>query len=250
MDARVVHAADGDDDGLAAELGHGESRHLEIAQHSVQRVHRLVGRDVDAGRRDVAIEDHVQVLIGRDAGQQLVGDRLVASLTGVAVRDAGGQLLEGHVDDRVEQALGEEVALLILAGAESARHLLDAQLLELERVDGAGDQKIITQRDAVPVLLGRPPVDPPAPRSVHPEVHRDLAVIRRQVVLGQQVLHHGGLRHLGELGLLGIPVLAAECVEVFPVRPGHVVVWVPVLAHREVAVDLRLDDGLELTDQL
>ena len=111
VDARVVDATDGDDDGLAAELRHRVSGHLEVAQHAVQGLHRLVGGDVDAGFADVAVEDHVQVLVGRDALQQLVGDGLVARLAGVAVRHAGGELLERHVDDGVEQALGEHVAL-------------------------------------------------------------------------------------------------------------------------------------------
>ena len=78
--------------------------------------------------------------------------------------------------------------LLVLAGAEAAGHLLDAQLLELDGIDRAGDDEVVAQRDAVPVLLGGPAVDPEAPRAVHAEVHRDLAVVGRQVVLGQQVV--------------------------------------------------------------
>ncbi|CPS36224.1 Uncharacterised protein [Mycobacteroides abscessus] len=68
----------------------------------------------------------MQVFVGGDALEQLVGDGLGAGLTGVAVRDASGQLLEGHVDHRVEQALGEEfvTALAVLAGGEAAGHLL------------------------------------------------------------------------------------------------------------------------------
>ena len=80
----------------------------------------------------------MQVLVGRNPLQQLVGDRLVARLAGVAVRDAGGQLLERHVDDGVEQALGEQVALLVLAGAEATGHLLDAELLQLDGIDRRG----------------------------------------------------------------------------------------------------------------
>ena len=110
--------------------------------------------------------------------------------------------------------------------------------------------QVVAQRDTVPVLLGGPAVDPVAPGAVHAEVHRDLAVIRRQVVLGQQVLHHRHLRDFGQLGLLGIPVLAAERVEVLAVRPRDVVVRVPVLAHRQVAVDVLLDDGLKLVQKL
>ena len=199
MDPRVVDAADGDDHGLAPELRNGEAGHLEVAQHAVQRLHRLVRRDLQARLGDVPVEDHVQVLVGRHPLQQLVGDRLVARLAGVAVRNAGGQLLERHVDDGIEQALGEQVALLVLPRAEAACHLLEAECLQRDRIDGAGDDQVVAQRDAVPVLLGGPAVDPLAPRAVHAEVHRDLAVIRRQVVLRQQVLHHRHLGHLGQL---------------------------------------------------
>ena len=135
-------------------------------------------------------------------------------------------------------------------GAEAAGHLLDAQCLQLDRIDGAGDDEVVAQRDAVPVLLGGPAVDPLAPRAVHAEVHRDLAVIRRQVVLGQQVLHHRHLSDLGQLRLSGLPVLAAQRVVVLAVRPRDVVVRVPVLAHRQVPVDVLLDDWLQLVQEL
>jgi hypothetical protein len=71
-------------------------------------------------------------------------------------------------------------------------------------------------------------------------------VVGRQVVLGQQVLDHGGLGDLGELGLIRIPVLAAEGVVVLALFPGDVVVRVPVFPHAHVAVDERLDDRLQL----
>jgi hypothetical protein len=215
----------------------------------------LVGRDLEAGFAQVAIEDHVQVLVGRDPGHQLVGDRLAAGLAGVAVRDPGRQLLEGDIKDRVEDALGEQVILdlldlLVLAGAEAAGQRLHPQRLQLHRVDVAGGDEKVAQRDAVPVLLGGPAVDPGAPRGVHGEVHRDLAVIGGQVVLGQQVLQHRHPGDLGQLGLLGIPVLAVERVVVLPLRPGNVVVRVPVFGHAEVPVKTGLDDGLELLQQL
>ena len=135
------------------------------------------------------------------------------------MRDPGRQLLECDVDDRVEQALREQIGsnLAVLARAEAAVHHLDAQLLQFERVDRPGHYQVVAQRDAVAVLLGSPPVDPVAPGSVHAEVHRDLAVIRRQVVLGHQVLHHRHLGDVGQLGLAGLPVLPAERVVVFAV---------------------------------
>ena len=149
-----------------------------------------------------------------------------------------------------ESAKRSRLDLLVLAGGEAAGDLLDAQLFELHGVDRAGDDEVVAQRDTVPVLLGGPPVDPEAPRAVHGEVHRDLAVIGRQVVLGQQVGQHRHLGDLGELRLLGVPVLAAERVIVLAVRPRDVVVRVPVLTHGQVSVDVLLDHWLELCEQL
>ena len=74
------------------------------------------------------------------------------SFTGVAVGNAGGEFLERHVHDGVEETLGEEVALFALAGGEAAGHLLHAELLEFDRIAVAGDHEVVAQRDAVPVL--------------------------------------------------------------------------------------------------
>ena len=70
-------------------------------------------------------------------------------------------------------------------------------LFERDGVDAAGDDEVVAHHDAVPVLLGGPAADPEAPGAVHGEVLGDLAVVRRQVVLGEQVGDH---RRLGDLG--------------------------------------------------
>src|SRR5581483_2319162 len=49
---------------------------------------------------------------------------------------------------------------------------------------------------------------------------------------------------------LGIPVLAAEGVEVLAVRPRDVVVRLPVLVHGQMPVEVLLDDGLEFVKQV
>ena len=250
MDSRVVDAAGGDDDGFAAELRHGIARHLEVLDDAIQRCHRHVGSQVDARRADVAVEDHVEVLVIGDPRQQLLGHRLVARLAGVAVRHPGGEFLEADVHDRVEQRLGEQVTLHVLAGGEAPGHLLHPQFLEFHRIAVACDYQVVADGDSVPVLLRRPPVDPVAPGAVHGEVHRDLAVVGRQVVLGEQVLHQCGAGNLGQLRLLGVPVLAAEGVVVLAVRPRDVVVGVPILEHRHVAVDEFLRHRLECVKQL
>jgi hypothetical protein len=151
-------------------------------------VHRLVGRDLEASLGHISVEDHVQVLIGRNPLRQWVGDRLVASLAGVAVRHPGGQFLERHIDHGIEQAVGDEIALalVVLARRKAAGHLLDTQLLQLDRVDGAGDDQLVAQRDAVPVLLGRPAVDPLPPGAVVAEGRRDFAVVRGLITLQKE----------------------------------------------------------------
>src|SRR5215213_10171847 len=52
--------------------------------------------------QQVPVEDHVQVLVLRDAGEHLLAVRVLRVLAGVAVRDAGGQLLEGDVRHRAQ----------------------------------------------------------------------------------------------------------------------------------------------------
>ena len=46
------------------------------------------------GRDQVAVEDHVQVLVGGHPGQQALGDRVAGDTAGVAVADPGRELLE------------------------------------------------------------------------------------------------------------------------------------------------------------
>ncbi|SHU08701.1 Uncharacterised protein [Mycobacteroides abscessus subsp. abscessus] len=75
-------------------------------------------------------------------------------------------------------------------------------------------------------------------------------MIRGQIVLGEQVGDHRDLGDLGELGLLRIPVLPAQGLVVLALRPRDVIVRVPVLGDTEVAVDILLDHGLQLVQQL
>ena len=165
----------------------------------------------NAAVHQVPVEDHVQVLVGGDAGEQLVGDRVAGGLAGVPVRDAGRQLLEGDVGDRLERRL--------VAGVVAGGHVVHPGPLELDRVDAAGDDEVVAQRDAVPALLRRPAADPRAPGAVAAEPGGDLAVVAGQVVLGEQVDEHRGLRRVVEPGLLRRPVLAAEEGEVAPLVP-------------------------------
>jgi hypothetical protein len=74
-------------------------------------------------------------------------------------------------------------------------------------------------------------------------------VIAGQVVLGEQIDDEARARRIAVALLLGRPVLAAEEGEVAPLVPGHVVVRVPRLVHREVALKLGSHDRLEVDEQ-
>ncbi len=125
-----------------------------------------------------------------------------------------------------------------------------AGFFEGDGIDAAGDDEVVTHDDAVPVLLGGPPADPGTPGTVLGEVLGDLPVVRRQVVLGEQVGDHRGLCDVGELGLLRVVVLAAECGEVATFVPRHVVVRVPLASHRDVTVHIVLGSGHQLLQKL
>ena len=214
-------------DRVLPEVRHVGAGHLEVDDLVGHGLHHLVRVDVERRRHEVPVEDHVQVLVGGDAGEQLVGDRVTGGLAGVPVRDAGRELLERDVRDRLERRL--------VAGVVAGGHVVHPGPLELDRVDAAGDDEVVAQRDAVPALLRRPAADPRAPGAVAAEPGGDLAVVAGQVVLGQQVDEHRGLRRVVEPGLLRRPVLAAEEGEVAPLVPRHVVVRMPFLGDRGCA---------------
>ena len=99
--AQVVDAGDGHLDRLALEPGDVGAGHPEPGDHVEDRLHRLVGRELQRRLHEVAVEDHVEVLVGRDPGEQPLGHRVVGVLAGVAVADPGRELLEGDVGQRV-----------------------------------------------------------------------------------------------------------------------------------------------------
>ena len=116
----------------------------------------------------------MQVLVGGDALEHAVGDRVVARLTGVAVADAGRELLEGHVGDRVQQPDLVDVAVLVDQVLHTVGRNEDRvvplvmwimRAFEGDRVDAARDDEVVAHHDAVAVLLGGPPAHPVAPRE-------------------------------------------------------------------------------------
>ena len=77
---QVVDALDRDRDRLALEVRDVWPGIWNVATTSRIAAHRLVGRDLERRREQVAVEDHVQVLVGRDPGEQLLADRVVVNL--------------------------------------------------------------------------------------------------------------------------------------------------------------------------
>jgi len=60
---------------LAGEVGHALTGHREADDLVTDRLHRLVRGPIQRGRNEIAIEDHVQVLVDSDPRQQLLGHR-------------------------------------------------------------------------------------------------------------------------------------------------------------------------------
>ena len=153
---------------------------------------------------EVAVEELVQVLVAADALHHLVADRVAEQCAGVAVRDAGGQLLQCEVDEPLVQRR---------VGGLAARHLRHARALELDRVDRPRRHQVAVDRHRVAALLGGPTAHPGAPGAVLAEHPLDGAEVVRQVVLGEQVdqqraAHLGADLVAGEVGVVGAPLVA------------------------------------------
>ena len=116
------------------------------------------GSRIEGGREDVAVEDHVQVLVGGDPDHDPVGDRVVRVAPGVAVRDPGRELLEGDVGEAAQRVGRVVVVALLELGHPAA--------LERDRIDVAGDGQVVAQDDRVAALLRGPAADPVDPRPV------------------------------------------------------------------------------------
>jgi hypothetical protein len=65
---------------------------------------RQVGGSLQRRVDQIAVEDHVQVFVSRDSGEQSVGDGILGESAGVAVSDSGGQFLKCHVHERPHYA--------------------------------------------------------------------------------------------------------------------------------------------------
>ena len=98
VDAQVVDAGHGDLRRLAAEVLDGRAGHLERRPRR-RRPHGLVRARLERGLEQVAVEEHVQVLVGATFASSWSQTRVAADPAGVAVRDPGRQLLERDVGD-------------------------------------------------------------------------------------------------------------------------------------------------------
>ena len=196
---------------------------------------------IERGGEDVAIEEHVEVLVERDALEELLGQRVTRRRAGIAMRDARGEFLEGDVRHAVQQAW--------MDGLEAGGHVHHARILERDRIHGPRDDEVVADRDGVPVFLGGPAADPGPPRSVAAEDARDLVVVTRQVVLGEEVDDQARAGGVAVALLLGRPVLTAEEGEIAALVPRHVVVGIPRLMHLQVPLELGGDHRLEIDQE-
>ena len=168
---------------VPTEVGHALTRHPEVLDDTGDGLQGLVRREIQCCAAGIAVEDHVEVLVGGDPGQQSVGDRVTACFAGIAVADPGGELLEGDVRER-QQEVGFVTFFLFGGRSETVGHMRQPGLLKGDRIDSAGHDKVVTQGDAVPALLGSPASHPGSPCAVQRKVFCCLAVVGRQIVLG------------------------------------------------------------------
>lgn len=85
MLAWVIDAVFGHQHAVAAEIGHALTGHPEVLYDVGNRLNGLIGCEIKRCAAYVPIENHVQVLVGGDASQHPVCDRVVARLTRIAV---------------------------------------------------------------------------------------------------------------------------------------------------------------------
>ncbi len=239
VDPEVVDAGLRDLRGLPQEPGNAGAGHLEREDLIDDRPDGRRRLEVQRNRQDVAIEHHVEVLVGGDPDHDLVRDRVVRVPAGIPVGDPGGELLEGDVSQTVKR-----VGRIVVVALLELRH---PAALERDRVDVSGDGQVVAQDDRVPALFRRPAPDPVDPCAVAVAEHPvDQAVVRGQVVLGQEADLEGRLGDPGQPRLVGRPGLL---VEVAPQAVGDVVVGEPLLGDLGVAVVQAARLGLEFVEE-
>src|SRR5687768_15321159 len=152
IDPRVRHAR-----GLAREARDAAAWHFERQHFARDGLYHLGWRDLEHRGERIAIEDHVEILVTRDARHDLVGDRVIRIAARVLMRYPRGQLLER----RIRKAL-QDIHVVVIAGED----VLHAAALERDRVDVPGYHEVVADHDGVPPLFRGPAIDPVLPRAV------------------------------------------------------------------------------------
>ena len=96
VDTRLRHGAR-----PRPEVGNARPGHRELAHDPFHRHDHLRRRDLDRRRREIAVEEVVEVLVGGDARHDGPTGRIVEQEARVAVRDPGRELLQCRVDEGV-----------------------------------------------------------------------------------------------------------------------------------------------------
>ena len=113
MDAQVVDPSLGYICGLSEEVWNARTRHLKGKNFVDDCPHRRGRFNLDRGLQHVALEDHVEVLVGRDPDHDAICHGIVRIAAGVPVRDPRRKLLEGNVCEAMKSVWkGMVVALL------------------------------------------------------------------------------------------------------------------------------------------
>ncbi len=89
--------------GVLLEAGDGRTGHGKAAHDIGQGLDPGVGCGFQHSGVQVAVEEHVEVLVGCDAAHQLFGQGVCAGFSGVAVGFSGGQFPHGDVGQAVQE---------------------------------------------------------------------------------------------------------------------------------------------------
>ena len=179
------------------------------------------------------------VLVGGQLHHDVGSGRIVQLRPGVAVRDARGQFLDGHV----AHAVGGRLRL----GNDGAADLGHASVLEHLGVHQTTHGDVIAHDDGVPALLGGPALGPRPPRRVSAEHARDGARVPRQIVLGEQVHQQRGTSTRRQRSFA---VRESGVLQPGGALPRHVLVGIPLFRGFEMAIEKTLGLRFEFTEDV
>ena len=237
----VENARLGDDPQLVFVLDDVPADHPEGRGPATDRPDDLIRVALEAVCDQVAEELRVAFFVGGDAVDQTREHRFGDLRFEIAQIDRVRAFVERH------ERQGLDLAVRI--GTVAAHHMGNPDVFIGDRVEVAGDDQILAQRDGVQVLLSGPAAQPAAPLVGQDEVFDEFAVVAGEVVLGDE--HHlEGSHHLpGQGHLRGVPVLPTQEGEVFTVVEGDVIVGVPLISGVQVSRQVIGHDRLKFQGQ-